>query len=66
MVLVREVVAVKKCSDCKFEIDAESAIPGCSHQWHIHPEAPWGIYIGALDDWDMCCLCGKDAEVVMK
>jgi hypothetical protein len=57
---------MKKCNDCKFEIDAESAMPCASHQWHLHPEAPWGIYIGALDDWDMCCLCGMDAEVVMK
>jgi|DEB19_MinimDraft_3_1074340.scaffolds.fasta_scaffold274434_1 hypothetical protein len=57
---------MKKCNDCKFEIDAESAMPCASHQWHLHPEAPWGIYIGALDDWDMCCLCGLDAEVVMK
>jgi len=57
---------MRKCSVCKFDIDMESAVEGCSHKWHTHPEAPWGIYIGAIDDWDMCCLCGKDAGVMYK
>jgi len=56
----------RKCDECAFDIDMEGAVPCASHKWHIHPDAPWSIYLGAQDDWDMCCLCGKDAEAVMK
>jgi len=57
---------IRKCESCAFGVGMESAVPCASHKWHIHPDAPWGIYIGALDDWDMCCLCGIDADSVMK
>jgi hypothetical protein len=56
----------RKCVDCKFDIDVMSAVECTEHKWHEHPDAPWGILIGALDAWDMCCLCGKDAEYVLK
>jgi len=57
---------LRKCESCAFDIDMEGSVPCASHKWHIHPDAPWGIYLGALDDWDMCCSCGKDADAVMK
>ena len=46
---------MKMCSDCKFDMDAESAVPCPQHLWHNN------------DAWDdMCCLCGLDAEVLLK
>jgi hypothetical protein len=45
---------MKACKDCKYEIDAESAIQDCSHRWHN-------------DSWDdMCCDCGLDKEMILK
>ena len=45
---------MKHCSECKFDIDAESAIVCNEHKWHNE----------TLDD--MCCLCGLDAEMLVK
>lgn len=59
-------VSLRKCESCAFDIDPVGHPMTHAHKWHIHPDAPWGIYVGAVDDWDMCCLCGKDAEAVMK
>ena len=57
---------IRKCADCAFDVDLESVVDCAEHRWHTDPDAPWGIYIGAIDDWDMCCKCGKDAYAVMK
>ena len=45
---------MRECTECQFDIDAESAIECTSHRWHN-------------DTWaDMCCLCGKDKEMMVK
>jgi hypothetical protein len=46
---------IRYCSDCKFDMDAMSAVPCTSHKWHNND---------AFDD--MCCLCGLDAEMLVK
>ena len=45
---------MRNCSECKFDIDAISAIDCNEHKWHNE----------TIDD--MCCLCGLDAEMLMK
>lgn len=47
---------IRFCSDCKFDMDAESAVPCSPHTWHFaDPYAQ-----------DMCCACGLDAEMLLK
>jgi hypothetical protein len=46
---------MRNCSECKFDIDAISAIDCNEHKWHNND---------AYDD--MCCLCGLDAEMLVK
>ena len=45
---------MKECKDCKFDMDAISAVPCVNHVWHNDTLA------------DMCCLCGLDAEMLVK
>ena len=46
---------IRFCSECKFDMDAESMVSQCQHKWHND------------DAWDdMCCLCGLDAEMLVK
>jgi hypothetical protein len=46
---------IRFCSECKFDMDAESKVPECKHKWHFDEE--W---------YDMCCKCGLDAEMLVK
>ena len=54
-VTMSESNGIRICSDCAFDMDAESAIPCQEHTWHYD------------DTWDdMCCKCGLDAEMLLK
>ena len=45
---------MRECSNCAYDIDAVPAIECKEHKWHN-------------DTWiDMCCLCGLDAEMLLK
>ena len=46
---------MRECKECKFDMDAESAVECLAHVWHNND---------AYDD--MCCLCGLDAEMLVK
>lgn len=45
---------MRRCDKCAFDIDAISSIECIDHKWHND----------SLDD--MCCLCGLDAEILVK
>ena len=45
---------MRECSKCAYDIDAVSAVPCFEHVWHNYT---WS---------DMCCKCGKDAEMLLK
>lgn len=46
---------MKECKECKFDKDAESMVECSKHVWHNDD-----VYD------DMCCLCGLDAEMLVK
>jgi len=48
-------IKMRMCKDCKFDMDAESAIACTGHKWHNNDTYD-----------DMCCLCGLDAEMLLK
>lgn len=53
---VKKTNGIRLCAGCKFDMDAESAVPCAEHKWHFaDPYAQ-----------DMCCACGLDAEMLVK
>ena len=45
---------MRECAECAFDMDAVPAVTCTTHKWHNDSLA------------DMCCLCGLDAEMLVK
>ena len=46
---------MRECKDCKFDKDAVMMVECSSHVWHKE-----------MSFDDMCCVCGLDAEILVK